>query len=709
MTKIEDWLKGQLAVDIWNKKYRYENESFDQWLDRVSGGDKDVKKLILDKKFLFGGRILANRGTGMGTTSNCFVIETGDSIEKIYNTAKDMAIIFKAGGGVGVDLSPISPAGARINNPAKTTSGVISFIDLFTNTASTIGTNGRRAALMLSLACDHPDIKEFIELKTDVNKATSANLSIKISDKFMKAVENEEEWYCAFTRKETGECISKSYKARELFKIFCDANYDYGEPGMIFWDNVNKNNLYEAYNNYAYSNCNPCGEQMLPNGGACLLGSMNLSEYVKSDMTFDFTGFSKDVAVCMRALDDVLSEGIEYLPLSIQREIATNWRQVGLGIMGLGDMLIKMNIPYGSQKSLRLCDEIGACMARSAITASIELGHTRGSFPKFKPEKTMASSFYKNHIPSGENFECTDMRNSQVLCIAPTGSLSTMLGISGGIEPLFALDYDRTTKSLDGKDMVYRVTPDVVQYARDKGLLEGLVSSADIDYKNRVAMQAVWQKHIDNAISSTINIPKDFPQESIGDIYMFAWKSGLKGVTVFRDGCKREGILTKEKNESSLEDQELLGVRRKIVTGCGSIWLLAYMTPDNKIREIFISKGSSGSCEKSLVGLSRTISLALRNGISLEKVVDQLNSCGSCPSYMVRRATKGDTSQGTCCPSAIGQALIKIEKEFNPPSLKYNPVIEKEKVVNPCPICGAELVYTNGCVQCNSCLFTQCN
>lgn len=706
MAKVEDWLKSQLAIDIWDKKYRHNNETFEQWLNRVSGGNKDIRRLILDRKFLFAGRILANRGTeNSGTLSNCYVLSVKDSIESIYDTAGKMAVTYKAGGGVGVDITPLAPRGAKVNNAAKTTSGAVSFIELFTTTTGLIGQAGRRGALMVSIACDHPDIEDFIKLKTDVDKATSANLSIRVTDDFMKAVENDEDWFCAFTRKETNECIHKVFKAKDLFKIFCDANYDFGEPGLLFWDMIERYNMLNTYPNFKFAGVNPCAEECLPDGGACLLGSINLSEYVKNDLSFDYATFKNDVATCIRALDDVQVEGLELHPLEIQRKTARDWRQLGLGIMGLGDMLIKMNIMYGSEESLELCDKIGDVLAKTAIETSMQMGEERGSFPMFKEKYTYASEFYKAHMAG---VECKAMRNSQLLCIAPTGSISTMLGISGGIEPLYALEYERTTKSLHGGDMTYKVIPDIVQYARDKGLNNGLVCATEIDYKKRINMQSVWQKHIDSSISSTVNLSKDFPKEKIADLYMRAWDAGLKGITVFRDGCKRAGILTTEKTDEVLEDQELIGVRRKLITGCGSIWLLAYMTPDNKIKEIFISKGSTGSCEKSLVGLSRTISLALRNNISLEKVVDQLNSCGSCPSYMVRKATKGDTSPGSCCPSAIGRALIDIQKEVKVHQVYKESDNKKNDVTNPCPICGAELTYTGGCVQCDSCSFTKC-
>lgn len=704
MAKVEDWLKSQLAIDIWNKKYRHDNETFEQWLNRVSGGNKDIRKLILDRKFLFAGRILANRGTeNSGTLSNCYVLSVKDSIESIYETAGKMATTYKAGGGVGIDISTLAPKGAKVNNAAKSTSGAVSFIDLFTTTTSLIGQAGRRGALMVSIACDHPDIEDFIKLKTDVEKATSANLSIRVTDDFMRAVENDEDWFCAFTRKETGECIHKVFRAKDLFKLFCDANYDYGEPGLLFWDTIERYNMLNTYPNFKFAGVNPCAEECLPDGGACLLGSINLAEYVKSDLTFDYATFKSDVDVCIRALEDIQVEGIDLHPVEIQRKTAKDWKQLGLGIMGLGDMLIKMNIEYGSQESLDLCDKIGDVLARTAIETSMQMGEERGSFPMFKEKNTYSSEFYKAHMTG---VECKAMRNSQLLCIAPTGSISTMLGISGGIEPLYALEYERTTKSLHGGDMTYKVIPDIVQYARDKGLNKGLVCATEIDYKKRIAMQAIWQKHIDSSISSTVNLPKDFPQDKIADLYMRAWRAGLKGITVFRDGCKRAGILTTEKTDEVLET-DVIGIRRTVRTGCGNLHIVAMFNKNNgNLCELYLNRGSEGGCNSFMVGLSRMVSLSARNGVPLDKIVDQLTSSPSCPSYAVRRAMYKDTAPGNCCPSAVGKALLEMSKDIVG---KYSGRSDVNNEEEKCPECGAPLIHSNSCKSCQECGWSKCS
>jgi len=718
--ELEDWLgpENSLGISIWKNKYQSNNETFDTWLDRVSGGDEDIKQLIKDKKFLFGGRILANRGLkNGGTLSNCFVTTVKDSIESIYDCAKTMAETYKAGGGIGVDISNLSPSGARINNAAKTTSGAVSFIELFTTTTGLISQNGRRAALMISISCDHPDIEEFIKLKTDVNKATTANLSIRVSDEFMRAVENDENWHCSFTRPETGETMGKNFKAKELFKTFCDANYDYGEPGLLFWDRIESHHLQSEYPTFKYDSVNPCAEEPLPDGGSCLLGSINLSAYVTDDLGFDMTMFKHDVEICIRGLNDVQREGTATLPLFEQRETAKEWRQIGLGVMGLGDMLIKMNIRYGSPQSITLVEDIAKNMLTSAVEASHKYADEHGAFSKFSEGHTKRSQFYKTNL---KGVDVSNLANSQLLTIPPTGTISTMIGVSGGMEPLFALEYDRKTKSLHGEDVTYKVVPDVVKKAQEDGLTNGLVCSADIHYMDRLAMQSAWQKYIDGAISSTINLPHDFPREKVADLYINAWKMGLKGVTVYRDGCAREGILTTTKKDDThvvdVEDGELIGLKRKLMTGCGSLHVTAFF--DKKtgaLRETFLNRGSQGLCANNLIGVSRLMSLSARAGCTLDQIVDQLKSCGTCPSYAVRRATKGDTSLGACCPSAIGNALIEMSAEAHesisegkvPVSLK-NVAKPKEKIVNPCPQCGGELAFTGGCNTCPSCGWTKC-
>ena len=269
---VEEWLgkDNQMGIDIWHKKYQYNNETFEEWIDRVSGGDSDLMSLIYDKKFLPGGRILANRGIkDAGVTySNCYVIAPPeDNIESIYETCKKLAKTYSYGGGCGIDISKLAPAGAKVNNQAKSTSGAVSFMDTFSQVTSQIGQNGRRGALMISLDCTHPDLEAFIDAKKNTDKVTSANISVRVSDDFMRAVRNNEDWELSFYRKETDEHIRKTVKAKEIFHHICENNWDYAEPGILFWDDIKEWNMLSNNSEFEYAGVNPCAEEPLPAGG----------------------------------------------------------------------------------------------------------------------------------------------------------------------------------------------------------------------------------------------------------------------------------------------------------------------------------------------------------------------------------------------------------------------------------------------------------
>lgn len=757
---LDEWLghDNQIGKDIWTNKYRFKDETFDEWINRISGGNKNIAELIRQKKFLFGGRILANRGLeNKGrkiSLSNCYVIEPPeDNIESIFDCAKKLARTYSYGGGCGVDISKLAPRGAKVNNAAKETTGSVSFMDLYSMVTGLIGQSGRRGALMLSLSCEHPDLEEFIEIKSDLDRVTKANISIRITDKFMVAVKNRTSFTLSFTRLETGEKITKEVDAYTIFHKLCEMNWDYAEPGMLFWDRINNWNLLSCDDDFEYAGTNPCAEEPLPAGGSCLLGSINLSEFV-CDTGFNFDDFKYCVKESVIALNEVLDEGLPLHPLKEQRESVYDWRQIGLGIFGLADLLIKLGIKYGSPEAIDLCDMIGHTMADMAIKTSAILSKEHDEpYPKYKPEAIEQSAFYsKNAL--GETKELVSsfgLRNSQLLTIAPTGSLSTMLGVSGGIEPIFANYYTRKTESLKGHDEYYKVyTPIVKRYMDEHGLKDDselpdyFVTAQTLDYKNRIYMQSIWQSHIDASISSTVNVPNDFTVEQVENLYMTAWDAGLKGVTIFRDGCKRAGILTttiKEKKDEKSDDikhhtlkrgmiikadDNCIGKKRTLKTGCGTLHCEAFFDPETgQLLETYFSKGSSGGCNNFMIGLSRAISLCARGGIDVYSIVDQLKSSGTCPSYAVRSATKHDTSKGSSCPVAIGNALLDMYNELQNElfddiedsyasetiiTLKKPLLINVEQNIAPeCPECGGILVFEGGCNTCKSCGWSKCD
>lgn len=753
--KIEEWLgqDNQLGMDIWKNKYCQDGEDFEQWLERISGGNREIAQLIREKKFLFGGRILSNRGLeNQGrkvSLSNCYVVTPPeDNIESIFECAKKLARTYSYGGGCGVDISGLAPRGAKINNAAKETSGAVSFMELYSLVTELIGQNGRRGALMISIDCSHPDVEAFVDLKTDLNKVTKANISVRINREFMEAVKNNQMYRLHYTREATGETIEKEINARELFRHIAEVNWDYGEPGALFWDRVCEWNLLSNTKEFQFAGVNPCAEEPLPAGGSCLLGSLNLSEFVRDAFTdhasFDFDGLKHAVKVSVRALNEVLEEGLPMHPLPEQRESVNDWRQIGLGIMGLADMLIKMGITYGESEVLELCDQIGFLMADTAIAASAMLAKEKGPFPKYKQENILSTPYFQANTSEGtvELVKKYGLRNSQLLTIAPTGTLSTMLGISGGIEPVYANYYERKTESLHGTDVYYKVYTKIVEnYMKDfkitddSNLPEYFVTAMTLEYHQRIDMQSVWQRHIDASISSTVNVPNRFTVEETENLYLYAYEKGLKGITIFRDGCRRLGVLSTEETKKSgpvagdglkrgeivLVTDDVLGKKRKLITGCGSLHCIALFDPHTgALLETYLSKGSTGGCNNFMIGLSRMISISARGGIDIYTIIDQLNSTGSCPSYSVRRATHKDTSKGSCCPMAVGNALLDMYNEVQQEIAQKSAKEPAKKIPKPkavqasprdkmiCPECGEPLVFEGGCNVCKSCGWSKC-
>jgi ribonucleoside-diphosphate reductase alpha chain len=440
-------------------------------------------------------------------------------------------------------------------------------MDLYSMTTGLIGQRGRRGALMISMDVNHPDIEEFIDIKTDLEKVTKANLSVRINDEFMNAVENKEIYECKFEIKDTNEVVIKEVDAYKLFMKFITNNWDFAEPGILFWDNIEKSHLLSEDKSFKYAGVNPCAEEPLPEGGSCLLGSINLGEFIVEPFTqsaiFDIEKFKSCVSDCVIGLNEVLEEGLSLHPLELQRETVSKYRQIGLGVMGIADMLIKLNIRYGSEKSINLCEKISKIMLNEAVKQSALLAKELGTYEKYNKEAVLSSKFFINNVDEDVKKIVTKygLRNSQILTIPPTGSISTMLGISGGIEPMFNTSYTRKTETLHDKDVYYKVyTPIVSQYMNineienEENLPDIFVTAMNLKPSERIQMQKAWQKSIDASISSTINLPHEVTVEEVYDIYVQAWKNELKGITIYRDGCQRDGILLNEKPKKAKKD-----------------------------------------------------------------------------------------------------------------------------------------------------------
>lgn len=472
---------------------------------------------------------------------------------------------------------------------------------------------------------------------------------------------------------------------------------------------------------------------MLPKHGACCLSSINLSEFVKEPYTskayFDSEGFIHAIKVGIRTLDRLIDENYNRHPLKEQQEMSYNYRNIGLGVFGYATMLMKLGLKYGSNEAIKYTDTIFGLLFRSAVIASNELAKELGPFPKYK-DCVWDSDIMKNHFRQDEIDQMREygLRNCSLISIAPTGTLATLLGESGGCEPEFALKYTRRTVGMtDGDDTYYEVdckaAKEYKQVNHTDILPDYFVCSKDIPWLNRVRTQEIMQLHVDTGISSTVNLPNSATKEDVAKLYLEAWKRGLKGITIFRDGCKRFPILSTNKKESDIHE---VGKIRKLTTGCGSLHLTAFFNSETgDLMEIFLNKGSSGGCNNFMIGLSRMVSLAAKKGCTIYEIIDQLNSCGVCPSYATRTATKKDTSKGSCCPVAVGKALLEMWKEMQD-ELPGKAGVEKKAESNAevvdkkvsesaaigqtevCPVCGSKVDHIGGCDQCNNCGWSKC-
>lgn len=630
----------------------------------------------------------------------------------------------------------------KVNNSAKTTTGAVSFMDLYSMVTEIIGQNNRKGALMLSMDIGHPDIEEFINVKTDLNRVTKANISVMSNDKFMNAVKNDEDWVMSFTT-EAGDTEVKTVNARYLFNLIATNNYRMGEPGFMYMDRIHKWNLTCGYDNYKIVGTNPCGEQPLSDYSSCLLGSLNLSEFVinpfTNDAKFNLEEFKNAIKIVVKAMDDVLEENIDRLPLEKQKEKARNWRQIGIGQMGLADMLIKLGITYGTKESLDISAIISKTLINESMRATSLLAKERGVFPEYNLNSLLKSDFYQQNINEDVKYivEKYGMRNCALLSIAPNGSIGTMLQVSTGIEPNFKFSYIRKTESLGDEDYYYEVYAKIVKdYLKinpqnKNNLPSYFVESDKIKPIDRIQMQSVWQTYIDTAISSTINLPYEATIEDIEDIYMEAWENGLKGITVFRNGCERVGILTTDKKED--EEKELLKrgqwkslaedtyyIKRNLIIGCGKLKLFIGWSPsENTIQDVYITKSGSGGCEKNLQCIAILMSSILRIGGDLSMIEKSFAGVSACPSFTRERGKGNHLSDGSYC----GMAILKEMKAFLKEIGKEEKVIEKtvEKLNknndkkedfkgNVCPECGeSSLIKTNGCDSCLNCGYSKCS
>ena len=751
----QEWLNNNdLSLAIYDKKYRDGDETFEEFLDRISAKNNSIKELIREKKFIFGGRILSNRGVTGKTTSlsNCYVLNPPeDNLESIFDCASKMARTFSYGGGVGIDISNLRPKGSKVHNAAKESTGAVSFMDIFSQVTGTISQAGRRGALMISININHPDVEEFVNCKTDLERVKFANISVRVNDNFMKAVENDEDyilhWPCEMTisKKESealeynvltyvettsGPVYLKKIKAKELFNKLVYNNWDYAEPGMLFWDNISNYNIVANDKDFHYAGTNPCAEEPLPAGGACLLGSLNLSEFVLFPFTdkaqMDWDCLEEAVRLSIRALNQVLIEGATLHPLQIQQDSCLNWRQIGLGTMGTADALLKLGIKYGSEESLKALDKIYKQIAIDAVLESLDMAKEFGCYPNCKKDLLPTSPFIKQlELPADvlRDLKKYGLYNSQLLTCAPTGSIGTMLGCSTGVEPQFALRYTRRTQSLEGKDTYFQVNAkivdDYIAVTHNENLPDYFVTSADIAPLDRVKVQATLQHWIDASISSTVNLPKEATVEQVADIYMNAWKNGLKGITVYRSGCKREGILVTEMKPVEIPTTKApkrpkdLPADFYTIMSKGKQYIVLVGLFNDKPYEVFAYESNVKMNIPSHRGVitkkSKMNYTFISEHIQIEKLqlatenveerattlyASMLLRHGVEIKYIVKTAKKVNDNI-----TSFSSALCRVLSKYIP----------SESTGEKCPECGGEVINEGGCCHCKDCGWSRCN
>ena len=749
---IENYYDGDtLGADVLKNKYLapWESHPYELWQRQAKAlaSVEKTKKLqkhweqkfysiLEDFKFTPGGRIMHGAGREDITTTlnNCYVVGIkDDSINSIYQTIQEEARTYKFGGGCGHDLSVLRPSGDAINGTGGESCGPVGFMNLFSENTNTIAQHGRRGANMQTLRIDHPDIEKFISIKmNDINMVKYSNISVLLTHEFMEAVENDSDFDLKYEGK-----VYNTVKAKELWETIIDCAHSSAEPGLLFWDTMTD------YHNAEYCSplvsTNPCAEQPLPDGGCCNLGSVNLERYVDDKGNFMIEEFKDTVSIATRFLDNVIDYNLDRHALDTQKENAKNDRRVGLGILGLGDMLVRMGIKYDSEDALQTIDQVMKIFCDTAYETSSELAKEKGSFPHFDWSGYRKSKFVKN-LPKSLRDKIKDdgIRNSTVLTVPPTGSGAIVARVTSGIEPIFATSYKRRVKKNDGFGREfdeYKVYHPIIEklFGDDENLPNHVVTAHDIDPYFRVKMQGVIQKYIDSSISSTVNLQNDIKKETVADIYMTAYKANLKGITVYREGS-REGILITEDQKEDKTSQsttatsdisddkrprirpnETAGITRRMRTGEGTLYI-TINHDENGLCEVFTTIGKAGgNAAAQSEAISRLISLALRSGLDPYSIVRQLKGIsGPNPTWEDGRLVLST-------PDAIGKALDDYLKEKNNGTADTSLADDKVRITmapqetsfecvegqdrNDCQ----NVVNEGGCLTCRECGWSKCD
>ncbi|WP_427340387.1 vitamin B12-dependent ribonucleotide reductase [Caloranaerobacter sp. DY30410] len=720
----------------------------------VQKTEKEFYDMMVNLEFLPNSPTLMNAGKELGQLSACFVLPVEDSMEGIFDAIKNAALIHKSGGGTGFSFSRLRARGSTVRSTGGVASGPVSFMKVFNSATEAVKQGGtRRGANMGILRVDHPDILEFIECKKDNNEITNFNISVGITEKFMEAVEKGEDYELIDPNTKT---VKGKLNARDVFNKIVEMAWTNGEPGIVFLDRLNKFNPTPGLGEI--ESTNPCGEQPLLPYESCNLGSINLSKMIKegpNGYEIDYEKLGDIVDKAVHFLDNVID--VNKYPLPEIEKMTKSTRKIGLGVMGFADLLIYLGIPYNSQEAVDLADNLMKFINERATKKSIELAKLRGVFPAY--DKSI-------YVEKG-----IKIRNATRTTIAPTGTISIIAGTSSGIEPLFAVSYVRNVMD---NDKLIEVHPLFKKIAKERGfyseeLMERIaeegslahidsipedikrifVTAHDISPLWHVKMQAAFQKHVDNAVSKTVNFRNEATKEDVKEVYTLAYKLGCKGVTIYRDGSRANQVLStaKGKDENKKEQKEMKikprmrpeitkGITEKVRIGCGNLYITVNYD-DKGICEVFTNLGRAGGCPSQSEATSRLISIALRAGLDVKSIIEQLKGI-RCHSTLRQRATNKDIKV-LSCPDAIGKALERVmntyvevkDQAVNDIALEIEQgVEEKEKLVytnsqkidssieeisvsfednsGRCPECGSKVEHEGGCMVCRSCGYSKC-
>ena len=694
-------------------------------------------RLMSELDFLPNSPTLMNAGRPLGQLSACFVLPVGDSMEEIFDALKNAALIHKSGGGTGFSFSRLRPQGSTVNSTGGVASGPISFMKVFNAATEAVKQGGtRRGANMGILRVDHPDILDFITCKNDTSQITNFNLSVGITEEFMRAVEAGAEY--DLVDPSTGKVTARR-NARAVFEAIVDSAWRTGEPGIVFLDRLNRDNPVPSMGEI--ESTNPCGEQPLLPYEACNLGSINLVNHAKKSpegYAIDWDKLKDTIHTAVHFLDNVIE--VNRYPLPEIDRVTRLTRKIGLGVMGFADLLLLLGVPYDSEEGVETAKAIMSFVQREGHAASRALAKVRGPFPLFH------ESVYQNGEP---------LRNATVTTIAPTGTLSIIAGVSSGVEPVFAYAYIRNI--MDGTHLV-ESSPILRAALEERGLLSDelihqiaqqgtlahvealpeqlrrvFVCAHDISPQWHVRMQAAFQSFTDNAVSKTVNFPNSATRKDVAEVYQLAWKLGCKGTTIYRDGSRSEQVLNiGEVNASasapacpdcamppygSIQPRPrptvTTGFTEKVHIGCGNLYVTVNYD-ENGICEVFTNTGRAGGCPSQSEATARLVSIGIRSGMDPREIIQQLRGI-RCPSCL----RQSDVTV-TSCPDAIARSLEKVLKatqtgtlptppEPLAPSAQVDMTPAQAKLAKYCPECGSRLEHEGGCVTCRECGYSKCN